>query len=286
MASETRGVLLVGVGGQGVVLGSSVVAAALLDAGFDVKTSEVHGMAQRGGMVSSHLRFGERVASPLIPLGTADVLLAFEWAEALRWLVYLKPEGTLVSSVDSIVPPLACSDRRAWNSRYPAEHPATLRDFVGNLRLVEARRVAGELGNPKAASAVLFGVLSLLLEDSVGVESWERAIRTNVPKKALDVNLSGFRAGRELTFEHGRPSGSVPPPLEPRTPPAIELNQDWCKGCDICVRFCPEHCLALDEREKVIAVAPELCTGCRLCEFLCPDFAIAITPREAVLAGG
>lgn len=243
-------------------------------------------MAQRGGMVSSHLRFGERVASPLVPLGSADVLLAFEWSEALRWLAYLKPGGTLVSSVDSIVPPLACSDRRAWNSRYPGGDVAALRDFVGGLRLVEARRVAGEHGNPKAASAVLFGVLSLLLEDSVSLESWERALRANVPRKALDVNLACFHAGRELTFEHDRPTRSAPAPREPRTPPLIELNQAWCKGCDICVRFCPEFCLALDEREKVIAVAPERCTGCRVCEFLCPDFAIAITPREAVLAGG
>ncbi len=285
MRSETRAILLVGVGGQGVVLGSSVVAAALLDAGYDVKTSEVHGMAQRGGVVSSHLRFGERVASPLLPLGSADVLLAFEWAEALRWLAYLKPEGTLVSSVDSIVPPLACSDRRAWNSRYPAEQPASLRDWVGDLRLVEARRVAGELGNAKAASAVLLGVLSLLLE--VPLASWEKAIRIGVPAKALEVNLAGFQAGRELVFTDGRPLAPTPAPRAPRVPPRIEITPAWCKGCDICVRFCPERCLALDDQEKVIAVAPEACTGCRLCEFLCPDFAIAVRPQEeAVLVRG
>lgn len=282
---DTRGMLVVGVGGQGVVLGSSIVAAALLESGYDVKTSEVHGMAQRGGVVSSHLRFGSRVASPLLPLGTSDVLLAFEWAESLRWLSYLKPGGTLVSSVDSIVPPLACSDRRAWNSRYPAQDPYALREWAGDLRLVEARRIAGELGNAKAASSVLLGVLSLLLD--LPVAAWERAMRTFVPPKALEVNLAGFQAGRELVFTDGLPLAPPPAPLEQRTPPAIEITRDWCKGCDICIRFCPEHCLALDEQEKVVAIAPELCTGCRLCEYLCPDFAIAIKPQEEpVLAHG
>jgi len=279
VADETRGVLLVGVGGQGVVLGSTVVAAALLDAGYDVKTSEVHGMAQRGGVVSSHVRFGQRVASPLLPLGSADVLVAFEWAEALRWLPYLKPAGTLVASVDSIVPPLACNDRRAWNSQYPGEQPGALREWVGELELVEARRVAGELGNAKAASSILLGVVSLLLD--VPVAAWEKAIRRSVPAKALDVNLAGFRAGRELVFTDGRPLVPAPAPLEPRAPPLIEITRAWCKGCDICVRFCPEHCLALDAQEKVVATAPDLCTGCRLCEYLCPDFAIAIKPQEA-----
>lgn len=277
---DTRGILLVGVGGQGVVLASSIVAAALLEAGYDVKTSEVHGMAQRGGVVSSHLRFGSRVASPLLPLGSADVLLAFEWAESLRWLSFLKPGGTLVSSVDLIVPPLACSDRRAWNSGYPAQDPYALREWAGDLRLIEGRRIAGELGNPKAASSVLLGVLSLLFD--LPTDAWERAMRAFVPPKALEVNLAGFRAGRELVFTDGLHVAPPPGPLEPRTPPAIEITRAWCKGCDICVRFCPERCLALDEQEKVIAVAPELCTGCRLCEYLCPDFAITVRPREEV----
>lgn len=282
---DTRGMLVVGVGGQGVVLGSSIVAAALLESGYDVKTSEVHGMAQRGGVVSSHLRFGSRVSSPLLPLGTSDVLLAFEWAESLRWLPYLKPGGTLVSSVDSIVPPLACSDRRAWNSLYPVEDPSALGEWAGDLRLVEARRIAGELGNAKAASSVLLGVLSLLLD--LPVAAWERAMKAFVPPKALEVNLAGFQAGRELVFTDELPVAPAPAPLERRAPPAIEITREWCKGCDICIRFCPEHCLALDDEEKVIAIAPELCTGCRLCEYLCPDFAIVIRPQEeAVLAHG
>lgn len=275
----TRGVLLVGVGGQGVVLGGAVVAGALLDAGYDVKTSEVHGMAQRGGIVSSHVRFGTHVDSPLLPLGSADALLAFEWSEALRWLPYLKPDGTLVASADSIVPPLACGDRLAWNSRYPNARPAVLGSWVADLRLVEARRIAGALGNAKAASSILLGALSRVLQ--VPVESWEQAIRRSVPARALDVNLAGFRTGRELAFDNGRPPVPAPaPPRERRLPPRIEITRAWCKGCDICVRICPERCLALDAQEKVVVLDPEACTGCRLCELYCPDFAIAIRPRE------
>ena len=276
--NKTINIALVGVGGQGILLASEVISYAAMLSGADAKKSEVHGMAQRGGVVSSHVRFGRRVASPLLPLGSADVLLAFEWGEALRWLPYLKPDATLVASVDVIMPPVACSDRRAWNSRYPAEEPAALHDWVGELRLVEARRIAGELGNAKAASSVLLGALSTLLD--VPVEIWERAIRRSVPAKALDVNLACFQAGRGLVVADGRPLAPVPAPREPRVPPRIEITRAWCKGCDICIRFCPEHCLALDAEEKVVVTAPDACTGCRLCELLCPDFAIAIRPQE------
>lgn len=291
MASDgARGLLMVGVGGQGVILASDIVADALMRAGHDVKKSEVHGMAQRGGVVYSHVRYGARVASPLLARGTAEVLVAFEWAEALRWLPYVGPDGVVIASVDRIVPPVACSDRRAWALRYPTLDASALRARAGEARLVDARAVARDLGDRKAAGSVLLGVASLVLD--VPTPAWEEAIRAGVPPRATEVNLVGFRAGRDMAFPDGSQlpvSERVvqPAPSVRREPPRIEIVRAWCKGCDICVRFCPETCLALDEEEKVVVVDPEACTGCRLCELLCPDFAIAIrTPVLAAAGNG
>ncbi len=273
----TRGLLLVGVGGQGVVSASNIVASALMLCGHDVKETEVHGMAQRGGIVYSHVRYGPRVASPLLARGSADLLVAFEWAEVLRWLPFLRPGGGVVAAVDRIVPPAACVDRRAWASRYPALDGAPLARWAGERRFVEARRVAEELGNAKAAGSVLLGVASRLMD--VPVEAWEEAFRARVPARLLEVNLACFEAGREAAFPAAPPPAPSPAP-RPRAAPRIEITAAWCKGCDICVRVCPERCLALDEDEKVVVVAPGSCTGCRLCELLCPDFAIAVRPGE------
>ncbi len=109
----SRGLLLAGVGGQGVILASMIVADALVRAGHDVKQSEVHGMAQRGGSVFSHIRWGPNVDSPLVPLGSAEVLAAFEWAEAIRWVEYVREGGAVVADIRTIVPPGACNDRIA-----------------------------------------------------------------------------------------------------------------------------------------------------------------------------
>ncbi len=283
MPETSRNLMLVGVGGQGVVLASNIVATALLEGGYDVKKSEVHGMAQRGGVVYSHLRFGSRVASPLLSKASAEVLLAFEWAESLRWLPYLRRGGTLIASVDRIVPPVACSDRRTWASGYPAPDSVLLHDRVRDLRLADGSEVAAGLGNVKAANSVLLGILSAVLD--VPDPTWEKAIRGGVPPRTVEVNLEAFRVGREMTFPDEYPSVPVVIPAAPRVPPRIEITQAWCKGCDICVRFCPEGVLALDAHEKVVAIDPEACTGCRLCDLLCPDFAIAIRPAEAVTGG-
>ncbi|MBM3326306.1 MAG: indolepyruvate oxidoreductase subunit beta, partial [Calditrichaeota bacterium] len=105
MSHQTTNILIVGVGGQGVILASELLCEAAMSAGFDVKKSEIHGMAQRGGVVSSHVRFGPKVQSPLIPNGQADVVLAFEAAEGLRWASQVKPDGALVMNTQRIVPP-------------------------------------------------------------------------------------------------------------------------------------------------------------------------------------
>ena len=280
--AATRGLLVVGVGGQGVISASNVLAAALVAAGHDVKKSEVHGMAQRGGVVYSHLRYGHRVASPLLLRGTADLLVAFEWAEALRWLPYLRAGGTVVAATDRIVPPVASSDRRSWAWRYPPVDPAALARWAGEVLAVDARRVAAELGNAKAAGSVLLGVAARRMD--LPDEAWEEGFRVGVPARALAVNLACFRAGREASLP---PLPSPPPAPEPspRTPPRVEVTAAWCKGCDICVRVCPERCLALDEDDKAVVVAPEACTGCRLCELLCPDLAIAVREEAGPAAG-
>lgn len=268
------------------MLASTVVAEALLSAGYDVKQSEVHGMAQRGGSVVSHVRFGEVVNSPLVPLGSAEVLVAFEWAEGLRWIPYVSPGGAVVIDATRIVPPMACRDRRDWGSTYPMMTPETVKERVSEVRLIDATGIAAELGNFKAANSVLLGAMASLMD--IPTEIWADAIRRRVPPKTVDLNLEAFKRGFEApsTKVERAETYSIPKIVTPV--PEIEITRDWCKSCDICVRVCPEYCLALDEEDIVVAVKPELCTGCRLCEVLCPDFAITIHPREAVpaAAGG
>ncbi len=280
MAEAARGLLLAGVGGQGVVLASMVVAEALSSAGHDVKQSEVHGMAQRGGSVFSHIRFGPRVASPLVPLGTAEVLVGFEWAEVLRWLPYLRPGGAVVADVRRVLPPGACRDREGWASPYPASDPAALGERASEIRLVDASSVAAGLGNAKAANSVVLGALAGLLD--VPDDRWEEAIRRYVPPGTVDVNLAAFRAGMEMETVSPGPAPLAPSPAARRARARIEVVPEWCKGCDICPRVCPEYCLAVDAGGNLAVIDPEACTGCRLCELLCPDFAITIhLPPEA-----
>lgn len=277
------GLLLVGVGGQGVIRASDVAASALIAAGYDVKQSEVHGMAQRGGVVFSHLRYGPAVASPLLSPGGADAIVAFEWVEALRWLPYLRPGGTLVASVQRIVPPASCADRRTWAVAYPPSSLAErLADEVGDLRLVDAGEVAAGLGNAKAAGTVLLGLVSVDLD--VPEAAWEEAIAARVPPRTVEANLKAFRAGRTADFPSPpdrEPAPAAPGPVsEPRPVPNVEITAAWCKGCDVCVRFCPQRCLVLapiDGALKAVLARPETCIGCRLCELLCPDFAIEVS---------
>ncbi len=284
MPSPTRGLLLAGVGGQGVILGSMIIADALLRAGFDVKQSEVHGMAQRGGSVFSHIRWGEKVDSPLVPFGSADVLAAFEWAEAIRWVQYVRPGGAVVVDVRTIVPPGACVDRRAWSRRYPGIEPEVFHGRNLNTRLIDAAATATELGNVRAANSVLIGSVAAFLD--VDQEHWEAAIETLVPPKTIDVNLKAFHVGRDVA------SATIPerqpePPGFPG-PHEIEINHTWCKAsnCNICSRICPEYCLAVTADGKLTVPNPEACTGCKLCEMLCPDFAIEIhAPGTAAAMG-
>lgn len=192
LKAQEKNVLMAGVGGQGVVLASDILAQVAANAGMDVKKSEVHGMAQRGGAVSCHLRFGNKVWSAFIKRGQADVLLAFEEMEGLRWQVFLKPDGVAIVNRLQIIPPASFSKGQS----YPAEPLDEFKKNVKHLHVVEANRLALEMGNPKLANSVLLGVLSLFLP--FPAEAWEKEIAGRVPKATVEINLKAFLKGRGL----------------------------------------------------------------------------------------
>lgn len=293
MLSDQGSILLIGVGGQGVVLAGAIVADAALRAGFDVKQSEVHGMSQRGGVVSSHLRFGRQVHSPLIELGQADAVVAMEWNEGLRALPYLRPGAPMIVNLQRLVPPGACRDRKTGQSTYPGLAVDALARQVSDLRVCDALEIATKVGTPKAANSVLLGVLASLLP--FPDEAWREALKAHVPPRTFPANERAFLAGREMSYPQetlryaalaDEWSNGYHGPAAVRAP-RLEIIEKWCKGesCEICVRACPEFCLAIGTSHKVTVVRPEACTACRLCELLCPDFAIVVhdawQPAEA-----
>jgi indolepyruvate ferredoxin oxidoreductase beta subunit len=168
-ATRALNVMIVGVGGQGVLMISKALALIGQKQGLQVKQSEVHGMAKRGGVVFSHVRFGEEVWSPTIAKGEADALIALEWAEGLRWIEYLRPEaGVFIADTRRIVPPFACRSRRhGATMAYARETPAEALDKVGEGFALDASAIASGLGEPRAANTVLLGVLSTSMDISV-----------------------------------------------------------------------------------------------------------------------
>jgi len=188
--------LLAGVGGQGTILASNVLAEVGLASGYDVKKSEVHGMAQRGGSVNTHVRWNqEHVYSPLIGLGEADLLLVFEEAEALRYADYLKLDGAAVVN-RLVIRPITVS---SGGAHYPTEEEllAAYRPLTGHLHLVPGTAIAEELGNPRAANVVLLGAVSTFLE--VPVKTWLDVIDARVPPKHVALNREAFLRGRRAT---------------------------------------------------------------------------------------
>ena len=189
-SSTVTNVTLVGVGGQGTILVSDLLALAALHAGFDVKKSEIHGMSQRGGSVVSQVRFGPLVRSPIIPDGATDVLVAFERTEALRFAHLARPgavllvndlEKTPVTVSIGAQPPVA--DASARLAAYPG------------LRLLDAAPLAAQAGNSRTANVVLLGALASFL--SIPDDAWQTALHERVPARFLDVNLRAFALGRE-----------------------------------------------------------------------------------------
>jgi indolepyruvate ferredoxin oxidoreductase, beta subunit len=191
---QTLNVLLAGIGGQGVLTASQLLCDAGVHAGHDVKKSEVHGMAQRGGVVTSHVRLGRKVYSPVISEGEADVLVAFEEAEGLRWLPEVRPGGLLVVNCLRVLPPVVNLGLFA----YPEDPLAGLRSFQGTFLSVEASALAVEEGSPRLAGTILMGAAAARLP--LSREDWEAAIsrRFRVAEVA-DQNLRAFKRGWEYS---------------------------------------------------------------------------------------
>jgi indolepyruvate ferredoxin oxidoreductase beta subunit len=190
--NKITNILMAGVGGQGTLLASEILSEVLMQAGYDVKKAEVHGMAQRGGSVVSHVRFGAKVYSSIIPEGEADVLFGFELLETYRYLPLVKRSGAIVVNNLQIAPPSVALGLR----EYPQEIDRKLKAQCANTRLVDGLTLAEEAGNPRTVNTVLLGALSNTLQPSH--EQWVAAIKSLVPERFLEVNLKAFELGRRL----------------------------------------------------------------------------------------
>jgi indolepyruvate ferredoxin oxidoreductase beta subunit len=187
----TKSILLVGVGGQGTILASKLLTIGLMEAGFDVKMSEIHGMSQRGGSVSSQVRYGEAVYSPVIERGGADILVSFELMEALRWLEYLKPQGQVIVN-DYRINPMPVVSAQAV---YPEGIAEALAAKVPTI-VVNAGAEALNLGNARVMNIILLGATI----KRMGLEAidWNRIIRANVKAAFVDINIRALARGQEL----------------------------------------------------------------------------------------
>ncbi|NJD02964.1 MAG: indolepyruvate oxidoreductase subunit beta [Ruminiclostridium sp.] len=182
-------IMLVGVGGQGTLLASRVLGTVAVKMGYDVKVSEVHGMSQRGGSVVTFVKMGEKIYSPLVEKGEADIILAFEELEALRWMEYLKDGGRMVVNEQKINPmPVVIG-----KAKYPENILEKLKEKLGNISSIDALKIARESGNIKAVNMVLIGLMAA----STGIvrDTWLDAMKEVIPQKLLEVNLKAFEAG-------------------------------------------------------------------------------------------
>jgi indolepyruvate ferredoxin oxidoreductase beta subunit len=192
---DIKNVLLVGVGGQGIILASTIISQAALLAGHDVKNNEVHGMAQRGGSVVSQIRFGQKVFSPLIQRGSADYVISLEKLETIRYLHFCNSETRVVVNNLEIVPVTVTSG----GAEYPNDIERILLENLNYVEFIDAVDIAEQIGNIRAANVVLIGAMShyLPFEDTI----FERAIKASVRKEFLDVNIRAFYRGKEAIIK-------------------------------------------------------------------------------------
>lgn len=186
-------IFLSGVGGQGTILASNILAEVFLNAGYDVKKAEVHGMAQRGGDVTTHFRFGKKVYSPLIESGDVDFLLSFELLEAARYINWVKPEGKIIINRQAILPPAVSLGQAG----YPGDIEEIFRKRFGdNVWIINGQELARKLGNIQAANVVLVGAFSRFFP-AIGEDRWIDAIKALLPVKLHELNEKAFHEGRK-----------------------------------------------------------------------------------------
>ncbi|HUV31474.1 MAG TPA: indolepyruvate oxidoreductase subunit beta [Acidobacteriota bacterium] len=190
---DNYSILIVGVGGQGVLLASEIISEVAMTAGLDVKKSEVHGMAQRGGVVTSHVRIGPRVYSPTIEYGSADILISFEQAEGLRAVDWLRKDGIAIISGTTLIPAIVTSSRK---HHYPEDAIARLREKLDRVIPVQADKIAAEIGNPRLVNTILLGVLSNYLPFER--DQWTDTIKAKIKARLVDINLEAFERGRAI----------------------------------------------------------------------------------------
>lgn len=191
MSKSVTNIVLIGVGGQGTILVSNILTSVLVAAGYDVKMSEIHGMAQRGGSVSTQIRYGEKVYSPVIGMGQADILLAFERMEAVRGVPFLKKDALLIVNDYAVIPPPVASGKAVYpdNCLEALKEPFKVISF-------NAAEVATELGNSRVMNVILLGAMAEVLQ--LDYLDWDTALSQNVPERFIELNHQAFKRGREM----------------------------------------------------------------------------------------
>ena len=188
---NTTNIMIVGVGGQGTLLASKVLGAVLLNKGYDVKVSEVHGMSQRGGSVVTYVRFGEKVYSPIIDKGEADVIVSFELLEAARWLEYLKTGGKMIVNTRKTDPMPVITGAM----KYPENIVEKMSALGADVDAIDFLELANEAGSSKAVNIALMGRLSTYFPE-ISYDEWQAALESNVPAKLIEINKKAFELGR------------------------------------------------------------------------------------------
>ena len=188
---QTKNIMIVGVCGQGTLLASKLLGRLLLSKNYDIKVSEVHGMSQRGGSVVTYVRYGDKVYSPIIDKGEADVIVSFEMLEAARWTEYLKKGGVIITNTQQVNPMPVITGAQ----EYPKDLENKIKDLGINLDAIDALSLAEKAGNSKAVNIVLLGRLSKLFDFTE--EEWMEAIEQSVPAKFLELNKKAFLLGRD-----------------------------------------------------------------------------------------
>ena len=189
--NEVKSILFAGVGGQGILRASDIICEVIMEAGLDVKKSEVHGMAQRGGCVTSHVRYGKKVYSPLAETGSIQTLISFEKMEALRYLKFIRKDAAIIVNTEEIYPPAV----NMGDAPYPEDAISFLNKHYGKVVSFNAADLAQKAGNIKTANVVLLGALSNLM--NIDQSIWQSVIKKSFPEKLVKINLAAFQMGMD-----------------------------------------------------------------------------------------